>query len=90
MRTLKHHFVPLDDILPDISKELVNASRDLVPVEFRYRTATKGNTKWILSLCNSEIRTEKLPEEAAEGSDLGNERKFNGIGKESVIFASVS
>jgi hypothetical protein len=88
--TLKHGSVRLDDPLPDISIELVNASRDLVPIEFRFRHATKGTTKWILPLCNSEIRTEELPEEAAEGSDLGNERKCNGIGKESVSSASVS
>jgi hypothetical protein len=58
--------VPLDDTLPDISKKLVNASRDLMPLELRFRPVTKSNTKWILPLCNSEIRTEKLPEEAAE------------------------
>jgi hypothetical protein len=44
----------------------VNAPRDLVPVEFRFRPAAKGNTKWIVPLCTFEIRTEKLPEEAAE------------------------
>jgi hypothetical protein len=61
-----------------------------MPVEFPFRPVTKSNTKWILRLCNSEIRTEKPPEEAAERSNLGNERKFNGIGKESVMSASVS
>jgi hypothetical protein len=74
--------IPLDDTLPDISKKLMNPSRDLVPVEFGFRPATKGNTNWILPLCKSEIRTEKLPDEAAEGSNLGNERKSNEISKE--------
>jgi hypothetical protein len=39
----------------------VNASKALMLIEFRFRPATKGNTKWILHLCSSGIRTEKPP-----------------------------